>query len=70
MTHHNWNTGWVVATCSSFSATFARISRFCTVRSPRMYPNSPIWNRGRRRLAHCATEIACSPCRCDCGCAG
>ena len=30
----------------------------------------PWYVGGLKRRAHCATEIVCSPARCDCGCAG
>ena len=42
-THHSWNTGCVVATCSSFSAERDRISRFCSTRSPLIQPSRPSW---------------------------
>src|SRR5665213_2229778 len=33
VTHHSWQTGWRVATCSSLCATSARIARFWSGRS-------------------------------------
>jgi len=43
-------------TCSRRVATAERMSRFCSRRSPRIQPTSPVWKRARSRRAHWATD--------------